>query len=170
MDYKAWEKAAAENPDYNIDCKHLVFVYGDAKKYFFRDYLLSKAKFIEPTTTAYKYFDLLVIEGRFPGMVYQDLNKNEGYQVAGELYEVNGRTLWKLENSSWDSQWYKRDTIVVNAKDDNGHLISCFVYLIDSKRKDLRLKDDKRNISLFNGIKKWDYPIGYGYVWYFDYH
>ena len=150
-DYRMWKKASDKNPIYNSDCKSLVFVYSDNEKK-----LLKKAKFIESTLTSYAYFDLLIVEGRYPGMIYQDLNKNEGYKISGDLYEVDGRTLWKLEQMHWDSEFYNRNTIAVDAKDDNGYLISCLVYLIDHRREYLELKDDLEKVSLSDGIKKWE--------------
>lgn len=69
-----------------------LFVYGNMKQHFPKNYLVSKQKYIKDVETQPIY--LLYDSGPFPCMTRN--KEGKGLSIKGELWEVNNKTMGKL--------------------------------------------------------------------------
>lgn len=86
----------------------LVMVYGSLKKGYRLCRYLESSRFIGEVRTAPKY--RLVDLGAYPGLLHAD---RDGDSVAGELYEVDDRTLAVLDEVEGVPHLYDRERIEV---------------------------------------------------------
>ena len=85
-----------------------IFVYGTLKKGYGNNALLQKtgAIFIETTIPAKPLFDLVDL-GHFPGLI------PGFFYVQGELYDVSGETIQRLDWLEGHPDFYYRQTIII---------------------------------------------------------
>lgn len=89
-----------------------VFIYGTLKKGFINDSFLSKAEYIGPVVTKEKYPMYIDTFGTYPYL----LDKNDGYNIKGELYIVDEHVLKSLDWLEGCPDYYIRKEITVLTK------------------------------------------------------
>ena len=113
-----------------------IFVYGTLLKGLSRNRKLSRSQFIGAGVVRGVLYDL----GAFPALL-----ETEDNSIAGELYEVDERTLWMLddvesydsENSS-DSLYIRKDIDVLLTK--NNEIIKAQTYIYNRPLKTSAIK------------------------------
>jgi gamma-glutamylcyclotransferase (GGCT)/AIG2-like uncharacterized protein YtfP len=90
---------------------HLVFVYGSLKNGFGNHYHLQTARFLEATRTGSRSFRMESMGG-FPAVL-----KNGSYAIEGELYEVDDRTLARLDQLEGNGHFYNRELVFLASGD-----------------------------------------------------
>lgn len=83
---------------------HLVFVYGSLMFGFGNNWLLRNSKFVGVAKTASKF--TLISLGPFPALL-----RDGRTSVTGEVYEVNDKTLQRLDHLEGHPTFYCREYI-----------------------------------------------------------
>jgi len=103
-----------------------IFVYGTLLKGLSRDRKLSRSEFIGAGTVRGVLYDL----GAFPALL-----ETEDNPIAGELYEVDKRTLWMLDDvesydsdNPTDSLYIRKDIDVLLTKNDEIIKAQTYIY------------------------------------------
>ena len=153
--HSKWYDAQKYINIYRESYETYIFVYGNLKKGFPRHYLLKGAELKSRSVTTLNNYDLVAIEDRWPGLVKR--NGNEHYKVTGELYKINGKILWKLDNATWDIGLYIRK--FVSILDENKYNHTVFTYLVNTDRNDINYTTTPRDVTETHGVKTWNLPI-----------
>ena len=111
-----------------------IFVYGSLKKNKKLHHFLSSSVFVSNASTCYKYPMILSKNGWYPYLLSV---KNKGYYVKGEVYEIDYKTLKKLDRLEEVPHYYKRKKICVKINNKK-LLVWCYFF---SKKKKYRKKD-----------------------------
>ena len=108
-----------------------VFVYGSLKRGNWNHrFYLSDSEFICEAKTMDSNYDMVNL-GSFPAM------ENEGrYYISGEVYEVNRRTLSKLDSLEGNGYFYTREKIGVFPTDEQTSAwFYAWAYIISSSHR-----------------------------------
>ena len=124
--------------------KILIFVYGTLLSGEPNHYLLSDSEFICKANTApdFKLFD---VNGYFPAMVSGGNTK-----VKGEVYNINKRTLSKIDRLEGHPNFYKRTEIILQNK------MKAKTYLLDLNKSGSYSRMDSGDWCAWNRAKKQD--------------
>jgi gamma-glutamylcyclotransferase (GGCT)/AIG2-like uncharacterized protein YtfP len=98
----------------------MVFVYGSLKNGLSNHHILDGATYIGQGWTA-PNFTMLNL-GWFPGVVLGGTS-----QIEGELYEVDERTLHRLDRLEGHPDFYRREPITIKTKDAR---VEAVIYLL----------------------------------------
>ncbi|XP_059062615.1 putative gamma-glutamylcyclotransferase CG2811 [Achroia grisella] len=121
---------------------HRVFVYGTLKRNEPNHYWLTKpengyGKFIAEGRTKTKYPLIIATKYNIPFLIY---SPGQGYNVKGEIYEVDNTMLSKLDILEDHPNYYIReiDDIEVKTSDSTeGGIMKCWVYFLKSFKQEL---------------------------------
>lgn len=108
---KYWLKRRGDCPDYDTD-DHLVFVYGSLKRGFYNNDVLRDSEFVTTTKTTRAKYNMLSVNGFFPGICHQGQ-----YHISGEVYRVSGDVLWAMDIIEGNGDFYQRETVSVEGVD-----------------------------------------------------
>lgn len=114
-----------------------VFVYGTLKKGFVNHSFLSKAEYIGPVVTKEKYPMYIDTFGTYPYL----LDKNDGYNIKGELYIVDEHVLKSLDWLEGCPDYYKRKEITV-LNGDSEITAYCYFFVKDKEPFDQTYIDE----------------------------
>mmetsp|Transcript_13274 Transcript_13274/g.17728 ORF Transcript_13274/g.17728 Transcript_13274/m.17728 type:complete len:127 (+) Transcript_13274:3-383(+) len=95
-----------------------IFVYGTLKKNHANNFYLDDSEFISSTNTKEKYV-MYTCKNHIPYVVS---NKEKIYQINGELYDVDMRTLDEIDDLEGNGKWYTRKLVEL----DNGDWAYCY--------------------------------------------
>ena len=116
--------------------KHMVFVYGTLKRGFGNNRLLSGSKFLGEARTEDKF---ALYESGIPFVIEDE----QVSQISGEVYEVDERTLARLDRLEGHPNWYFRKmvNISVNATEryETEKRIQAWIYFFP-KRQGILIK------------------------------
>ncbi len=104
----------------------LVFVYGTLKRGFYNHGFLSSSVFVGVAATKDKY-PMINVEEYFPYLIN---DKNKGNYVKGEIFEINGETLLKLDVLEGYPSLYNRENIELKM---DTHTVEATVYFLNRK-------------------------------------
>jgi len=105
-----------------------VFVYGSLKKNKKLHHYLKNSRFLGYATTKQKHPMIISVKGWYPYLL--DV-KNMGFNVKGEVYEINFRTLRRLDRIEETPHYYRRKKITVLLK---GRTVKVWVYVYPKKK------------------------------------
>uniref|UniRef100_A0A7E5A1G8 Gamma-glutamylcyclotransferase family protein n=1 Tax=Panagrellus redivivus TaxID=6233 RepID=A0A7E5A1G8_PANRE len=108
-----------------------VFVYGTLKRnepnyHIISDETRGKHKFIDTATTIDKYPLFVATADNIPFIVN---DRGQGFQIRGELYDVDKQKLESLDECEGYPGWYNR--IIIDVVDSKGEKHSAYIYLLD---------------------------------------
>jgi gamma-glutamylcyclotransferase (GGCT)/AIG2-like uncharacterized protein YtfP len=101
---------------------HLLFVYGSLKRGFSNHFLLAAARFVGECRTAAGY-QLLVLG------IYPALSEGSDRAIAGELYAVDARLLFELDE--FEGEAYRRRAVQL----EDGRAAEAY-FLVPERRAD----------------------------------
>lgn len=111
--------------------KQIVFVYGTLKRGFGNHHLLNGSKFISQAITKEKY--ALYVSG-IPFVIEDEPVSH----IAGEVYEVDDKTLARLDHLEGHPDWYRRKSVDVSVNKDEGtgdaRLIEAWIYFFPKRQ------------------------------------
>ena len=111
--------------------KHMIFVYGTLKRGFGNNRLLSGSKFVGEARTEGKF---ALYESGIPFVIEDE----QVSQVSGEVYEVDEKTLSRLDRLEGHPNWYCRKmvNISVNNKDPGEleKMIKAWIYFFPERQ------------------------------------
>ena len=96
--------------------RHRVFVYGSLKRGFHNNRFLTESRFIGERLTEDETFVMHSLGG-FPGVLIS-FNTGESAAVQGELYEVDERTLARLDMLESNGHFYNRELVDLREEND----------------------------------------------------
>lgn len=130
--------------------KNIVFVYGTLRKGFWNNNLLKDAKYIGNAITIYTGW--LYIPDHIPFLNF-DIN---GYNIKGELYEVDNETLEILDELEGHPFVYQRERHMVSSIDNPDYSLTiAYMYVYHEEMKYIYPKGiDKYNNIIINSDYK----------------
>lgn len=141
-----WLKARRENPEYTES--HLVFVYGSFKDDGHNNCVLMGSEYIRDSRTANASYDLVSFK-QFPGVVEGE------YKIAGEVYRVDGDTLWTMDIIEGQGEFYRREKITVEGVDE-----PVWIYLLLDRNPEFQ-EPDCPLICEEGHVKSWSLPTDF---------
>lgn len=94
---------------------HRVFVYGSLKRGYHNNAVLSESQFIGERFTEDKTWVMRSLSS-FPGVLRCD-RPSSAAAISGELYEVDDRTLKRLDRLESNGQFYQRELVHLRGED-----------------------------------------------------
>ena len=94
----------------------LLFVYGTLMRDLWNNHLLYESTYLGECKTVYKH--MITIDGKIPYLS----QKEELFQVKGELYDVSYETLKDIDKLEFEGEWYHRKDIEV--ENDNTIIVA----------------------------------------------
>jgi gamma-glutamylaminecyclotransferase len=108
--------------------KQIVFVYGTLKRGFGNHHLLNGSKFIGQALTKEKY--ALYVSG-IPFVIESEPVS----QISGEVYEVDQKTLARLDRLEGHPDWYCRKMVYVSGNtNESGESLKAWIYFFPKRR------------------------------------
>ncbi|XP_031770396.2 putative gamma-glutamylcyclotransferase CG2811 isoform X2 [Galleria mellonella] len=140
------------NVKYFSEMTHKVFVYGTLKRNEPNHHWLTApengyGKFIAEGRTRTKYPLIIATKYNIPFLIY---SPGQGYNVRGEIYEVDNIMLSKLDILEDHPNYYIReiDDIEVKKTDTNDvETVKCWVYFLKSFKQELLSRPQMDNYS-----------------------
>jgi len=109
--------------------KYLVFVYGTLKKGYGNNYLLKNSKFVGMGFTKNKYFmqrEGIAFPYALPSDYFKEIPEHYKGHILGEVYEVDERTLERLDMLEGHPNFYQREITTIILED--GTEVQTFIY------------------------------------------
>lgn len=115
------------------ETRYTVFVYGTLMQGNTNNYILQNQEFLGEgiTLNRYKFISL----GYFPAVVALPDEYPYGWRIRGELYEVDAKTLERLDQLEGNGRMYKRKQILVESEDGGQYVAWIYEYLRESKNR-----------------------------------
>jgi len=114
--------------------KHMIFVYGTLKRGFGNNRLLSGSKFVGEARTEGKF---ALYESGIPFVIEDE----QVSQVSGEVYEVDEKTLSRLDRLEGHPNWYCRKmvnvSIISEGNDKVGGTCCAWLYFFPKRQGQL---------------------------------
>ena len=107
-----------------------IFAYGSLKKNFKFHYYLENSEFISTGVTKNKYAMYEYYDAGFPY-----LSKEEIFNVKGEIYKIDKKTLKELDKLEGYPTFYDRELIDINL--ENGENIKAYTYFLKETIKNI---------------------------------
>ena len=101
-----------------------MFVYGTLKKNFPNSYLLQSAQYLGEGRTRDKY--ALYVQG-----IPYVLKSEQRYCIHGELYNIDDKTLRRLDKLEGHPDWYYREQVAI--LDANKQVLTAWMYLYPNR-------------------------------------
>lgn len=108
-----------------LDRHHTLFVYGTLRKGFWNHSFLKGSIFCGMARTKEKY--ALFVEG-----IPYVSKIGGGSEIVGEVFQVDGKTLKRIDGLEGHPDWYRREKVQVIL--ENGSNISAWIYFNGSPR------------------------------------
>jgi gamma-glutamylcyclotransferase (GGCT)/AIG2-like uncharacterized protein YtfP len=105
--------------------KHLVFVYGTLKRGCSNHFFLEEARCLGRGRTLHAY---ALYEGEYPFVIREE----HLTPIQGEVYEVDGQTLQRLDRLEEHPDYYRRDQVDVVLED--GSKLLAWLYFFPTPR------------------------------------
>jgi len=99
--------------------EHLIFVYGTLRKGFGNHHLLENAEFLGTGRTKEKY------KMTANGIPFVSKSEPVSY-IIGEVYEVDKKTLKRLDRLEGHPDWYKREKVKIIL--ETGKEVEAWIY------------------------------------------
>jgi gamma-glutamylcyclotransferase (GGCT)/AIG2-like uncharacterized protein YtfP len=128
----------------------LVFVYGSLKRGCENRDLLATSNYLGATQTKEKSF-LMISLGRFPAVF--NTGEDGNYAIQGELYEVDGHTLFLLDKLEGNGEFYERIPVLL----ESGHTAWMYCLHPDLVLDEDYIEEDRR-VFTENQVQTWLLP------------
>ena len=160
-----WLAALTQNADYQASRTYMMFVYGTLKRGHHNHYILHEAQYRGRYTTIQSRYDLISF-GHCPGLVYRPQN---GYHIDGEMYVVDGPTLWTMDILEGKGELYERETVIameIGPEHEEAQISQeAHTYFIRNPH-DFLHSDEDRQIWLDgdSNTKRWVIPLDFSEI------